>query len=143
MIPTPTKYTITPEFIRWYYGEMYPFIIPFITITIVILLFNGFTLYLFYMERKTTTIPEKYIISMTCGDFFVGITNIVAGLQAFYIPGILDPDICYGLNPFGYLRHTVSVLTLMITTIDRYHCIVFPHHYRNNITEKFANCKYN
>lgn len=136
------KYNITPEFEKWYYTEMYPFLGPFIIMTIFIILFNGFTLYLFYLARNTIKIPEKYVISMTCSDFFAGVANIFIGFQNFYIPALLDHNFCYILQPLGFVSYAVSLITLLVNTVDRYHCTAFPHHYRMKITPKIANGMY-
>lgn len=137
-----TNYTITPEFEKLYYDVLYPYIVPLIFVTIIIVWLNGLILYIFFVDRKSIKTPEKYIISMTCGDFFIGMSNIIVGFQLFYIPAILDPYICYVLNPLGYLRHTISVVSLMITTIDRYHCTAFPHHYHTNVDSRKVNSKF-
>lgn len=121
--------------------------VGYITVSAIISMFmtlsNAFVLILFYRERQRLKISHKFIISMALCDFINGSIYIPIMIYKYEAEITSDSSICPKISMILLAVFQTSLFVVTTASIDRFWAVVFPVHYRNNMTAKVSNGEIN
>lgn len=110
--------------------------------TVLIVLCNTIVLLLFYQERRSLMdrLSNLHIISMAFGDIVQGLVNWPAVIYMSFGMTLAHPW-CFELALVISTTSVMQIYVILAVTIDRYWAIVYPLHYKRNMTLRKAICK--
>ena len=119
-----------------------PMLIVFMTLQQIVFVLaclgNAMVIFVFVKYLKTKSNTNKFIISLAAADFLAGISSGTQILYFFY-PGLsISMTSCFFRYQIVGFTATVSLVTVMFTTFDRYIAICHPHKYSTIMTDKNA-----
>lgn len=106
---------------------------------------NTTVLVLFYLERKSRTISQYYVISLTFSDF-VKSTSAFLASASFIVYLVFEEVKVNELRTYIFVILIISwvcfslcsFFNLVLTAIDRYWAILHPMHYKTHATKQIA-----
>lgn len=111
---------------------------------------NGMVLHIFYKNRSIRNTTNSFIVNMAASDIMIPIflipRHIVATfekgrfkLQIWRIEGVFGELSCKLIPYIGDVSHCVSILTLVLISVDRYIAICWPLSTKYRITPRRCN----
>ena len=95
----------------------------------------------FARDPKLRTIQNYYIVSLACGDFFIGSTVMPLSLYSYlYAEGwpIRSRPLCKFWSTIDYWLTLQGALSICLISYDRYKMVLHPIAYRNEETPRRA-----
>lgn len=115
--------------------------IPWYLLTLGTILANGITLFVFTKEKKLRSHVNYYVMNLALADLCVGIfvmpVYAVVVMLEWYWP-IFGFYGCKVFQGIGYSLVTVSNLTVLVISGDRFYAVVSPLNYFKNRSKKVA-----
>ncbi|PIK58750.1 putative muscarinic acetylcholine receptor M3-like [Apostichopus japonicus] len=116
--------------------------IPWYLLTLGTILANGITLFVFTKEKKLRSHVNYYVMNLALADLCVGIfvmpVYAVVVMLEWYWP-IFGFYGCKVFQGIGYSLVTVSNLTVLVISGDRFYAVVSPLNYFKNVVRRGLN----
>lgn len=124
--------------------------LAYLTVLLFSFIGNGMVLHVFYKNRNIRTTTNSLIVNMAASDIMIPIfvipRHIVASfekglykLQVWHVDGLVGEMLCKLVPFIGDVSHCVSILTLVLISVDRYIAICWPLSTKYKITPSRCN----
>ena len=114
-------------------------VVPVIVLTLVTLIGNGLVIVMFVRSKQLRKCKNIYIVSLAMADFLIGCTMPIYILEEIGVPlWTLQGTLCRVFLMFKYSLFYISLLSIMLISVDRWWSINHPFSYRVRQSRKLA-----
>ncbi|XP_067651915.1 tyramine receptor Ser-2-like [Haliotis asinina] len=140
MVNDTNKHMFNPEHSKpvWSFYVIWGLSIPMVSVTFMTLMANGTVLLMFILTRVLRKCKNIYIASLAMADFLIGCTMPIAMLQDLNPNWALVGCACKLSLTFRHSLLYVSLLSILLISIDRWWSIHYPFSYRVRQSRRLA-----
>lgn len=112
--------------------------IPLVIICLLTLVANGAIICMFATRAKVRKCRNTYILSLAVANFLLGLTLPFSIVETLGEEWIFGADLCIAFLTVRYSLFYVTILSIILITVDRWWSINFPFSYRIRRSRKKA-----